>query len=216
MTGQTALVVAVAAGVGALVGWPTRLLLARLRRGTVVRPGPLEVALAAVCAAGAGLAAGTPTLLLALWAGWLTVALGIVDLRHHRLPDAITLPAVGISLALVVITALAWPGSGSVVRAVVVAGVTGLLFQLLARVSRGGLGRGDAKLLPSLTLLTGYVSVGAAVTAIALAFVLGAVVALVGIAVGRLDRRSAVPFGPALLVGCWLVLVVPGLAGAVS
>lgn len=209
--------VAVAAGaVGVGVGWPTRLLLAGLRRGTVVRPGPVEVLLGVITAIGVALAAGSPTVLLVAWAGWLTVTLGIVDLRHHRLPDAITLPAVAVSVGLVVLTSLMWPGSGSVLRAFVVAGVIGALFQLLARVSRGGLGRGDAKLVPSLALLTGYLSVGAAVTAVAAAFVLGAVVALGGIAIGRLDRRSAVPFGPALLLGCWLVLAVPGVAAAVS
>lgn len=210
------LVLVAAGAAGAVVGWPTRLLLARLRRGTVVRPGAVEGALAVVTAVGAGLVWGAPTLLTVLWAGWLTVALGVVDLRHHRLPDAITAPAVVVSLLLVVVTALIWPGSGSVLRAVLVAGAGGALFQLLSRVSRGGLGRGDAKLVPSLALLTGYFSVGAAVTAVALAFVLGALVALLGMAVGRLHRRSAVPFGPALLAGCWLVLAVPGLAAAVS
>lgn len=213
---MTALLVAGAGLIGALVGWPTRLLLARLRRGTVLRAGPLEIALAVITAAGVALAAGRPTLPAVLWAGWLTVALGAVDLRHHRLPDAITLPAVVVSLAVVAITAAAWPGSGSVGRAVVVAAVSGVSFQVLARVSRGGFGRGDAKLMPSLALLTGYLSVGAAVTAVVLAFVGGALVALIGIALGRLDRRSAVPFGPALLAGCWLVLAVPALGAAVS
>lgn len=216
MTGG-ALLAAVAVGlVGAVLGWPTRLLLARLRRGVVVGAGPIEAALGVLTAAGTALAIGRPVLLLVWWAGWLTVTLGAVDLRHHRLPDAITLPAIAVSAVLVIVTALVWPGSGSILRAVVVAGVCGLVFQLLARLSRGGLGRGDAKLMPSLALLTGYLSVGAAITAIVLAFVGGAVVALVGMALGRLDRRSAVPFGPALLAGCWLVLAVPGLAAAVS
>lgn len=205
-----------AGAIGALIGRPTRLLLARLRRGTVVRPGPVEALLGVVTAIGTALAAGTPALLLTWWAGWLTVALGVVDVRHHRLPDAITRPAVAVSAVLVLTTSLLWPNSGSVLRAVVVAGVLGLVFRLLTRLSRGGLGRGDAKLVPSLALLTGYVSVGAAVTAIAVAFVLGAVVALGGLMIGRLDRRSAVPFGPALLAGCWLVLAVPGVAAAVS
>ncbi|TKV60419.1 prepilin peptidase [Nakamurella flava] len=216
MSWPAVLVVVAAGAVGAGVGWPTRLLLARLRRGTVVGPGPVETLLGVITAAGAACALGAPTVLLVVWAGWLTVTLGIVDLRHHRLPDAITRPAVAVSAGLIILTSLLWPGSGSLLRAFVVAGVIGVLFGLLARVSRGGLGRGDAKLVPSLALLTGYLSVGAAVTALALAFVLGAVVALVGMAIGRLDRRSAVPFGPALLLGCWLVLAVPGLAAAVS
>lgn len=213
---MTLLTVCAAGLVGALVGWPTRLLLARLRRGTVLAAGPIEVALAVVSAAGVALTADRPTLLLVLWTGWLTVALGVVDLRHHRLPDALTLPAIVGSFALVLVTSVLWPGSGSVSRAVVVALIGGLVFQALARLSGGGLGRGDAKLMPSLALLTGYLSVGAALTAVVLAFVGGALVALGGMALGRLDRRSAVPFGPALLGGCWVVLAWPGLAAAVS
>ena len=214
---MTLMVVVCAAGLaGALVGWPTRLLLARLRRGAVVGAGPIEVGLGVTSAVGVALTAGRPVLLLVLWVGWLTVALGTVDLRHHRLPDALTLPAIVGSSALILVTSALWPGSGSVSRAVVVAIVAGLVFQGLARLSGGGLGRGDAKLMPSLALLTGYLSVGAAVTAVVLAFVGGALVALGGMALGRLDRRSAVPFGPALLGGCWVVLAWPGLAAAVS
>ena len=63
--------------------------------------------------------------------------------------------------------------------------------------------------------MTGYVSVAAGVLAVVIAFVLGAVVALLGMLFRRLSLRSAIPFGPFLLAGCWLVLVFPGLVTAV-
>ena len=60
--------------------------------------------------------------------------------------------------------------------------VTGLFWALAALAPRA-MGRGDVKLVPSLALMTGYVSVAAAVLAVAIAFVLGALVALLGLAV---------------------------------
>ena len=51
--------------------------------------------------------------------------------------------------------------------------------------------------------------------AVVIAFVLGALVALLGLLFRRLSLSSAIPFGPFLLAGCWLVLVFPGLVTAV-
>ncbi len=51
--------------------------------------------------------------------------------------------------------------------------------------------------------------------AVVIAFVLGAVVALLGMLTRRLGLGSAIPFGPFLLAGCWLVLAVPGLVTAI-
>jgi prepilin signal peptidase PulO-like enzyme (type II secretory pathway) len=40
-------------------------------------------------------------------------------------------------------------------------------------------------------------------------------VALIGLALRKLSMMSAIPFGPCLLAGCWLVLAFPGLVTAV-
>ena len=71
------------------------------------------------------------------------------------------------------------------------------------------MGLGDVKLVPSLALMTGYVSVAAGVLAVVIAFVLGALVAALGMLSRRLSLTSAIPFGPFLLAGCWLVLASP-------
>jgi prepilin signal peptidase PulO-like enzyme (type II secretory pathway) len=46
-----------------------------------------------------------------------------------------------------------------------------------------------------------------------LAFGLGALIALAGLATRRLALGSAIPFGPCLLAGCWLVLALPAQFG---
>jgi leader peptidase (prepilin peptidase)/N-methyltransferase len=200
---------------GALAGWGIRLLLASLRRGAKFRVGVLEPAAAVITGIGVALAWPGPLVALVVWAGLLGVALGAVDLVHHRLPDALTLPAIPVTAAVIAGVELTRPGTGSLLTAAVVAVIgTGLFWGLSALAPRA-MGLGDVKLLPSLALMTGYLSVATALLAVVIAFVLGALVALVGLAVRRLSLTSAIPFGPCLLAGCWLVLAVPGLVTAV-
>jgi len=144
-----------AVAVGAAVGWGIRLLLAVLRRGAVLRTGVAEATCALVTGVGVGLAWGSPLVALVLWAGWLGVALGAVDVMHHRLPDALTLPAIPITVLLVGVTQWLSPDTGNAVTALVVAAVLSALFLLLAVLAPSGMGQGDVKLVPSLTLMTG-------------------------------------------------------------
>jgi leader peptidase (prepilin peptidase)/N-methyltransferase len=200
---------------GALAGSGIRMLLAALRRGAKIRRGVLELAAAAVTGIGVAVAWPGPLVALVVWAGLLGVALGAVDLVHHRLPDALTLPAIPITAVVIAGVELARPGTGSPVTAIVVAVIGTGLFWGLSTLAPRAMGLGDVKLLPSLALMTGYLSVATALLAVVIAFVLGALVALVGLTVRRLSMTSAIPFGPCLLAGCWLVLAFPGLVTAV-
>ncbi len=201
---------------GAAVGAGSRVLLARLRRGAELPAAALIPAGAVITGLGAGLAWGDPRLWLVVWAGWLLLVLGAIDLARHRLPDALTLPAAPLTLAVVVGTAVAQPGFGSLWRALVVAAVLGLVFWGLAALAPAAMGRGDAKLVPSLGLLTGFVSVPAALLGLVLAFAIGALVSVAGLAVRRLSLSSAIPFGPFLMGGTWLVLAFPALERLVT
>ena len=175
-----------AALVGAIAGWGIGLLLARLRRGAVLPAGSAELAAGVVT--GVGVAASWPGSLtiLVVWTGLLGVALGAVDLLHHRLPDALTVPAVPASGSWVVLTALLFPGSGSVLTALLVAVAATGSFWLLAALAPRAMGLGDVKLIPSLALMTGYVSVASFVLALLIAAVLGAALSLAGLAARRL------------------------------
>lgn len=203
---------------GAAAGAGIRLLLGRLRRGAALRRGVGEVAAAVVTGIGAAVAWGEPTLGLALFTGLLLVALGAVDVLHHRLPDAITLPALPVAAVAVALTAAVAPASGSLVSAGI-AGVTLWAgFAAVARVSPRSMGRGDVKLVPTLGLLMGFVSPVAVLVGLLIAFLTGSVVALIGMAGRRLGWGSAIPLGPYLLFGCWVVLLFPGAftAGALG
>ena len=201
------------AAVGAVAGAGIRVLLARLRRGVVLGRGIAETAGAVVTGIGGAVGRGTPTLGLLVLAGLLLVALGAVDIVHHRLPDAITFAALPLAAAAVAVTAVAAPGSGSPLSALLSATALGLSFGAVAHFSPASMGRGDVKLIPTLGLLMGYVSVQAALGGLLIAFVLGSAVSLAGLATRRLRLRSAIPLGPYLLFGCWSVLLLPTLFG---
>jgi leader peptidase (prepilin peptidase) / N-methyltransferase len=203
--------VAVGLAAGALAGWGIRLVLARIRRGVVVRPGPLELAAALLTGLGVALSWPAPTTAMVVWAGLLAVALSAVDLAAHRLPDALTLPAIPITAVILLVTDLAAPDAGSVLTAVLIAVALTGAFGALATVAPRAMGWGDVKLVPSLALLTGYSSIAASLLAVLLAFVLGAAVAVIGLLFRRLSLASAIAFGPYLLAGCWLVLALPRL-----
>ena len=47
------------------------------------------------------------------------------------------------------------------------------------------------------------------VLAVVAGFVIGALAALAAVVLRRATMRSSIPFGPALLTGCWLALVLP-------
>ena len=132
---------------GLLIGWGARRRLATLRRGAVVAAGWIEVPSALISGLGVLLTWTSGRWPLVLWIGLLAVPLTAVDLKHHRLPDAITLPAIPVTLAVVGVTELMAPATGSWWGA-----VSGLLlggaFYALALASPKAMGRGAGRCVP--------------------------------------------------------------------
>jgi len=152
--------------------------------------------------------------LLPLLLVWLVVGtiLTIIDLREHRLPNAITLPMlavtpVGLVLADVIdgSATTVWTGwSGAVLGALV--WLTALALIWVA--SRGaGMGLGDVKLSPSLGATLGWLSLETALLGLAMSFILGGAVSVVLLITKRMQRRTAIPFGPFLLLGSFVAVV---------
>ena len=131
------------------------------------------------------------------------IAGSVIDLRTLRLPDWVTLPlaAAGIIIAHV----LAW-GDG---LERLLAAVTGFVILALVRDvyfrwrQRHGLGLGDAKLLAAAGAWTGLAALPAVVLwACALALAAVAAWASSG---QRVTSATAIPFGPFLAAGTWIV-----------
>ncbi len=177
--------------------------------GTIRPPG---LRTAAVVATGALALGALPTrfdtpLDLALLTAWFAalILLMATDLDQRLLPDVITLPLIPVSLLVLV---AGWnpllAGKDLGVASGIAAGVAVPAFlAVTSRLFRGGLGMGDVKLAVSLGLVLGlYRFVGGFLVG-ALAF---AAVAVVLLATRRIGLRSAIPFGP--------MLVLAGFAGA--
>jgi leader peptidase (prepilin peptidase)/N-methyltransferase len=75
------------------------------------------------------------------------------------------------------------------------------LFYLIYWLSRGGMGGGDVRLAGLLGLALGWRQL---LTALLLAFTLGALVSLLLLAARKLGRKDAVPFGPFLAIGSYV------------
>lgn len=170
------------------------------------RRAVLTVLAAVVLGAVGGALGAAPELPAYLWLGAVGLTLAVIDLDCLRLPDRLTLPSYPVGVAL-----LAVPGDGdALLRAVVAAAVTGGAALLLAVIAPGGgLGLGDVKLLGVLGLFLGWLGWAELVLGVALGFTIGAVAAIVLLALRRAGLKDHMAFGQWLIAGA-LVVVVAG------
>ncbi len=182
-------------------------------RDAVARPGAARAlasaAALAVLLCGAVLLTGArPALLAYAWTAGAAVVLAQVDLAVHRLPDRVTYPAAAVvAAALLADAALlgTWP---DLLRALLAAAAAGGVSLLGALAGPSGLGLGDVKLLALLGLVLGWAGWGVLLAGVFLGLLAGAAVSLLLVATGRAGWRTALPFGPPLLLGAVLALLV--------
>jgi leader peptidase (prepilin peptidase) / N-methyltransferase len=133
----------------------------------------------------------------ALTSSLLTVA--VIDYDHKIIPNIITLPGIiiglGLSLWALPITPLA-----SLLGIL----LGGAFFYLIALVSRGGMGGGDIKLIAMIGAFLGWQ--GALFTIFSGAL-LGSLVGVTLMLLGRKGRKDKVPFGPFLSAGAILFML---------
>ncbi|TCK22727.1 leader peptidase (prepilin peptidase)/N-methyltransferase [Pseudonocardia endophytica] len=143
---------------------------------------------------------------LLLGLGWLAVAGSAVDVAVRRLPDALTLPAVLLVLALLVPL-----GGTAVLRGAIGAVVLWAVHAAVRLAAPSAVGGGDVKLAAAVGAALAGTSWPALPVGVALAAVLAAGLAGAAVALGRAGRGTALPHGPALLGAAWTVTA----AGAV-
>ena len=136
-------------------------------------------------------------------------ALALIDLDVRRLPNSIVLPSYPV---LAVLLAVGGDG-GALQRAALGAAVLFGFFFLVAMAAPGAMGFGDVKLAGVVGGMTAYLSWGTLLSGAFLGFFLGAVAGLMLIALRRAGRRSAVPFGPFMLLGAWTAVLGAGHIG---
>ncbi|WP_248704074.1 A24 family peptidase [Curtobacterium sp. MWU13-2055] len=149
-------------------------------------------------------AVATTVLVAMLYLMAVSVALALIDLDVHRLPNAIVLPAYPVFAALLTATSALSGDWGALLRAGTGLLVLGGGYLVLALAVPGGMGLGDVKLAGVLGLVLAYLGWGPLAVGAFGAFVLGGSFAIGLMVAGRAKRGSGIPFGPWMLGGAWL------------
>ncbi|MEV6163305.1 prepilin peptidase [Streptomyces sp. NPDC052052] len=180
---------------------------ARYAPGALV---PVVTALACVVlAAATGL---RPELAVWLLLAPVGVLLATIDRRVHRLPDRLTLPAAAAAAVLLGVAALLPEHGGSWRSALLGGAGLGAFYYLLYLINPSGMGFGDVKLALSLGAALGWYGWGVVFAGGFAGFLLGAVYGLVLMVLRRAGRKTGIPFGPFMLTGALLGILLGALA----
>ncbi len=140
------------------------------------------------------------------------VALALIDLDVKRLPDALTLPSYVVGATLLGIAALAGSDSGEWIRALLGAAAFFAVYFALCFAYPAGMGFGDVKLAGVLGLYLAWIGWDAWGVGLMLGFFLGGFFGIGLVLAKKGGRKTAVPFGPFMLVGALIgVLAGPEL-----
>jgi leader peptidase (prepilin peptidase) / N-methyltransferase len=213
----TALLVAACAVLGGVAGvavprWLARLPEPYLAEGETKMPyaelarwPPLPVVCALILAVAWGFMAwrvgADPVLPAVLYVVGAGVLLGYVDLRVRLLPNVVVLPSYAVVAALLVLAALVSDQWGSLAWAAMGGVALWGFLALFVVLMPSGIGLGDAKLGGVLGLCLGWFGLSYVLLGTFAAFVSGGLVSLGLIASRRGTLKSAIPFGPFLIVG---------------
>lgn len=133
------------------------------------------------------------------------VLLAAVDLRHRRLPAVVVLWAYPVLAGLLLIPASAHHELSAWSRAVAAAVAVGVVMHLIPdRV----IGHGDAKLLGLLTMMPAWFGWSIVPPALLVFFLPVAAESVVLLATGRAKRGDQIAFGPPLMVGAYLYVLM--------
>ena len=121
------------------------------------------------------------------------IIIAFIDLEYKIIPDIITLPGILIGLTL----SLTMPHItfSNSIKGFLLGGV---LFYIIAILSRGGMGGGDIKLIAMVGSFLGWKNV---LLTIFLGSLFGSIVGIVLIILKKKNRKDMVPFGPFLSLG---------------
>ena len=144
------------------------------------------------------------TLVAFLYLAAVSVALAMIDLDTHTLPNRIVLPAYPVAGVLLTTAALVAGEPGRLLTAAVGGGVLFCLYLILAVAYPGGMGLGDVKLAGLLGLYLGWLGWAPLMVGAFGAFLLGGLFSVVLVITRRASRKSSIPFGPWMLAGAWL------------
>ncbi|MEU6912984.1 prepilin peptidase [Streptomyces olindensis] len=172
------------------------------------RTTPLVIATALVCAALAAATGTRPEVGAWLLLAPVGVLLTAVDFRVRRLPDPLTLPFAAAALALLGVTALVPEHAGEWTTALLGSLALGGGYFVLFLINPAGMGFGDVKLALGAGAVLGWYGWPTVMLGTFAGFLLGALYGAALVLTRRATRKTAIPFGPFLITGALLGLLV--------
>ncbi len=172
----------------------------------------LATATALVCAALAAATGTRPELAVWLLLAPVGVLLAVVDFRVRRLPDALTLPLAAAALALLGLVALVPEHAGDWPTALWGALALGGGYFVLFLINPGGMGFGDVKLALGAGAVLGWYGWSTVMLGTFAGFLLGALYGGALVVVRRAGRKTAIAFGPFLIAGAFVGLLIGAYA----
>jgi leader peptidase (prepilin peptidase)/N-methyltransferase len=139
-----------------------------------------------------------------LYLAAISVALAMIDIDTHTLPNVIVLPAYLVGGVLLAASALALGDPQRLLGGLIGGGALFALYLLLALLYPGGMGLGDVKLAGVLGLYLGWLGWGQLFVGAFGAFLLGGVFGVLLLLGRKAGRKSSIPFGPWMLAGAWV------------
>lgn len=139
-----------------------------------------------------------------LYLAAISVALAIIDIEKHTLPDVIVLPGYLVGVALLGTASLLDADVVALGRMAAGAGILFAFYLALAIISPRGMGGGDVKLAGVLGLFLASLGWGELAVGAGAAFVLGGIYSIILLVTKRAGRKSGIPFGPWMLLGAWV------------
>jgi leader peptidase (prepilin peptidase)/N-methyltransferase len=143
------------------------------------------------------------------WLALCAVPLTFIDWADHRLPNRLTVAAYAGTMSLLTAAAAVAGQWASLARALLGGAALGGLYLALALA--GVAGRGDAKLGASLGSLMAWAGWGTLAVGTEACFLLALPYAAVLLVRHRAGRRERIAFGPWMVAGAFLVIVVVGI-----
>lgn len=176
----------VEAGTGLVFGGVTAYFLAAIEHATAIDSWYVGIVLAAY-----------------LYFASVSIALALIDLDVHRLPNAIVLPSYLVASALFVAAAAVGGGWLALLRAAIGMAVLYAFYFVVRLIRPDAMGGGDVKLAGLVGIYLGWIGWGALAVGAFAAFFFGGIVGIGLILARRAGRKTAIPFGPFILIGAW-------------
>lgn len=137
-----------------------------------------------------------------------TVPLAFIDVAVKRLPDVLTGAAYAATAVFLFLAAAVGGHWGALGRAAMGGLTLAAVYLALLLISPSGMGLGDVKLAASLGTMLAWTSWDLLLLGGFAGFALAAVYSIALLATGRATRKQAIPFGPFMIAGAFLALLL--------